>query len=232
MSAFIVAIDGPAGAGKSTTARLAAERLGFLYLDTGAMYRAITWKAIDTGVDLDDEEALGRVADATSLELEPPERGGRILVDGTDVTESIRAPEISRSVSLVARVPAVRRAMVRLQREVAGEGSLVVEGRDIGTVVFPEAEVKIYLEATLEERARRRRLEMAGRGIDQSLEDLVGEIRRRDELDSGREDSPLRRAPDAIPLDTTGMTIEDQVEAVVRRVEAERASGPGQPPQG
>ncbi len=216
---FVVAIDGPAGAGKSTTARLAAERLGFLYLDTGAMYRALTWKAAEEGVDFADEEALARLADRVRLELDPPAEGGRIRVDGEDVTEGIREPRISRSVSFVAKVPAVRRAMVRLQREVGREGAHVVEGRDIGTVVFPGADVKVFLVASLEERARRRRLELASRGVEQSLEELVGEIRRRDEIDSGREDSPLCRAPDAVPLDTTGMTIDDQVAAVVRRVE-------------
>ena len=216
---FVVAIDGPAGAGKSTTARLAAERLGFLYLDTGAMYRAITWKAAEEGLDFEDEEAVGRLAGRVRLELESPGEGGRIRVDGEDVTERIREPGISRTVSLVAKVPAVRKAMVRLQREIGRRGSFVVEGRDIGTVVFPRADVKIFLEASLEERARRRRLELASRGVELPQEDLVEEIRRRDEIDSGREDSPLCRAEDADPLDTTGMTIEEQVAAVVRRVE-------------
>jgi cytidylate kinase len=226
---LVVAIDGPAGAGKSTTARLAAERLGFLYLDTGAMYRAITWKALDRGVDLGDAEGLGRLADDTKLEMEAPSRGGRIRVDGRDVTELIRSPEISRSVSAVAAVPAVRRAMVRLQREVAGRGDVVVEGRDIGTVVFPDADVKIYLEASLAERARRRRLELAERGVEQDQAELEAEIRRRDELDSGRRDSPLRRAEDAEPLDTTGLSIEEQVREVVRRVDERRRRGPSRP---
>jgi len=213
-----VAIDGPAASGKSTTARLVAERLGFLYLDTGAMYRALTWKALETGVDPDDGEGLERMVERTRLEIVPGAGGGRIRVDGVDVTESIREPRISRQVSAVSRVPAVRRAMVRLQREIAASGGVVVEGRDIGTVVFPAAEVKIYLDASLEERARRRRRELRERGVEVTQEALVEEIRVRDELDSGREHSPLRRAEDARLLDTTGLTIPQQVDEVVRMV--------------
>jgi cytidylate kinase len=220
MSRFVVAIDGPAGAGKSTTARRVAERLGFLYLDTGAMYRALTWKALEGGIDLADEEALGELAETSRIDIDSEGRGDRLLVDGDDVTEEIRTPEVSRAVSHVAKVPAVRRAMVRLQRAIANEGRFVVEGRDIGTVVFPDADVKVYLEASLEERAERRRRELSDRGVQQTHGELVEEIRRRDEIDSGREDSPLTRADDAGPLDTTGLTIEGQVDEVVRRVRA------------
>jgi cytidylate kinase len=218
MKPFVVAIDGPAASGKSTTARLAAQRLGFVYLDTGAMYRAITWKAHREGIPARDEVALGRLARATRLELD----GEGIRVDGEDVTEAIRAPEISRTVSDVAKVPSVRRAMVALQRQVAAGGPCVVEGRDIGTVVFPDAALKVYLVASLPERARRRARELAGRGVRQPVDEIEAEIRDRDAIDSGREDSPLTRAADAVDLDTTGMTVEEQVEAVVRLVRERR----------
>ena len=215
MKHFVVAIDGPAASGKSTTARLAAERLGFVYLDTGAMYRAITWKAGREGVAPEDVAALARLAESTRLELEDD----RIRVDGDDVTDAIRAPEISRRVSDIAKVPAVRRAMVTLQRQVAARGSCVVEGRDIGTVVFPDAALKVFLVASLPERARRRARELAVQGVEQPVPEIETEIRERDAIDSGRADSPLTRAPDAVDLDTTGMTIEEQVEAVVRLVQ-------------
>ncbi len=222
MNGFVVAIDGPAASGKSTTARLVAERLGFLYLDTGAMYRAVTWKALDTGIAPDDPEALGRLAAELRLTLETTADGVHVRVDGEDVTDRIRAPEISRNVSTVARVPAVRRRMVEIQRQLGRETSCVVEGRDIGTVVFPEAPVKIFLQASIEERARRRHAELAQQGVQQGLADLEAEIARRDRMDSEREDSPLRPAPDALALDTTGLTIEAQVAEVLRVVEKTR----------
>jgi cytidylate kinase len=218
VSGFVVAIDGPAASGKSTTARLAADRLDFVYLDTGAMYRAVTWKALETGTPLEDDVALGDLAAATRVEFRRAGGAEVVLVDGEDVTERLREPRVSRAVSAVSRVPAVRQAMVRVQREIAARGPCVVEGRDIGTVVFPDAPVKIFLDASLRERARRRRAELADRGVTQSLGDLEAEIRERDAMDSGRAESPLRRAPDAILLDTTGMAIETQVEEVVRLV--------------
>jgi cytidylate kinase len=222
---FVVAIDGPAASGKSTTARQVAERLSFRHLDTGAMYRALTWKALASGVDPADRAALGALAEATAFTFSPGPSGDRLLVDGEDVAERIREPAVTRSVSLVASVPAVRRRLVRLQREIARGGPCVVEGRDIGTVVFPDAPVKIFLIASIEERARRRREELAGERP--SVEDLAEEIRRRDAMDEGREDSPLRPAPDAIPLDTTGLTVEEVVEAIVRAVRAaEGGEGP------
>lgn len=218
MSGFVVAIDGPAASGKSTTARLAAERLGFLYLDTGAMYRALTWKALERGIDVEDQAALAELAETTRLELAAGADGVHVLLDSEDVSERIRDPRVSRSVSAVARCGAVRDAMVRRQREIGSRGSVVVEGRDIGTVVFPDAPVKIFLVASLGERAERRRRELSRQGVEQSREDLVEEIRVRDEVDSAREVSPLRQADDAVLLDTTGLTVEDQVEEVVRVV--------------
>jgi cytidylate kinase len=220
VSGFVVAIDGPAASGKSTTARRVADRLDFVYLDTGAMYRAVTWKALETGTDLGDQTALGALASSIRLEFRSGESEVRVLVDGEDVTEELREPRISRAVSEVSSVPAVRRAMVRTQRNIGAEGRCVVEGRDIGTVVFPNAPVKIFLAASLEERARRRRRELSDRGVIQGLEALMEEIRTRDAMDSEREDSPLRQAEDAIVIDTTRMTIEEQVAEVVRVAQA------------
>jgi cytidylate kinase len=217
-SGFVVAIDGPAASGKSTTARLVAERLGFLYLDTGAMYRAVTWNAIEEGIALDDAAELAALANRIRLDMVPTPDGGRVLVDGADVTERIRAPSISRVVSRVSSVAGVRVALVRRQREIGRTGRIVLEGRDIGTVVFPNADVKIYLEASLDERAARRRRELRALGVEQELDELVDEIAARDRLDSEREASPLRRAADAIGLDTTGLTIEEQVDRVVEIV--------------
>lgn len=222
---FVVAIDGPAASGKSTTARLAAQRLGFLYLDTGAMYRAVTWKAMEEGIHPDDAAGLAELVARIRLDLTEDPAGPRVLVDGRDVTDGIREPRISREVSRVSRVPAVRRAMVTAQRSLGERGAVVVEGRDIGTVVFPRAAVKIFLAASIEERARRRREELRRAGLDQDLDELREEIHRRDELDSGREDSPLRQADDAVRIDTTGLTVEEQVERVVAIVRAAAAAG-------
>jgi len=212
---FVVAIDGPAASGKSTTARLVAERLGFLHLDTGAMYRAVTWKAIDGGISLEDGRALTELAARIELDVIPAPQGGRVLVDGEDVTERIRDPAVSRAVSRVATYPGVRAALVRRQREIGRGARMVLEGRDIGTVVFPNADVKVYLEASLPERAERRQRELRARGVEQTIDDLAGEIEQRDRLDSERSESPLRPAVDAIRLDTTGLSIEEQVARVV-----------------
>ena len=212
---LIIAIDGPAASGKSTTAKLAAARLGFAYLDSGAMYRAAALRAVRLGVSLDDRAALGRAAEGAAIVLSGSGRGP-VLLDGEDVTAEIRTPAVSRASSIMSAVPAVRRALVRQQREFAARGDCVVEGRDIGTVVFPDADLKVYLTASIEERARRRMVELAGRGIHGDEEAIRAEIAERDRRDSTREDSPLRKAADAVEVDTTGLTIEEQVEAVVR----------------
>ena len=211
---FVVAIDGPAASGKSTTARRVAAALGFRYLDTGAMYRALTWKVLDERLDPADETAVGALAARVHLTFAPAPDGERLLLDGEDVTDRLRAGDVTAAVSLVARVPAVRRAMVRLQREVARAGPCVVEGRDIGTVVFPGAAVKVFLVASLEERARRRRADLGSDAPD--LPALAEDLERRDAMDSGREDSPLRRAEGAVDLDTTGRSIEEIVAEIVR----------------
>ncbi|MDN5363797.1 MAG: CMP/dCMP kinase [Eubacteriales bacterium] len=216
MARGIVAIDGPAGAGKSTVARQVADRLGYLYIDTGAMYRALTWKALMLGVNLEDENALTALAANTDVALTGSGEGQRVYVDGREVTEEIRRPEVSRAVSLVARVPGVREEMMCLQRQLAAGGRVVLDGRDIGTCVLPCADCKIFLTASPEERARRRWLELKGKGYEVSFEQILAEIKERDRIDSQREVAPLKPAEDAVVIDTTGMTLPEVVEKVIR----------------
>ena len=208
----IVAVDGPAGSGKSTVSRLAAEKLGFLYLDTGAMYRAATWKVLNEGVNLNDKNAVSEIAGRMSIEF----KDGRILVDGAYVTEQIREPEVTKNVYLLADVPEVRRAMVVQQRRLGGKGGIVAEGRDIGTIVFPDAEIKIYLDASVKERAGRRYRELKEKKFEVSLEKIEEEIAQRDYRDMNREIAPLRAAEGAVVLDTTNMGIEDVVNAILK----------------
>jgi cytidylate kinase len=205
---MIVAIDGPAGAGKSTVAQALAARLGFRYLDTGAMYRALTWLAMREGVDLGRGAALGELARDHPVSFE---RGDRVVIAGIDVTASIRDPRIDRMVPVVARHPEVREVMRERQRELGEQGDVVIEGRDIGTVVAPNAAVKVYLVADRAERARRRSAERPGIGADA----LATDLRLRDESDAAR----MRPAPDAVQIDTTHLHVEDvvdQIEAMVR----------------
>jgi cytidylate kinase len=214
MSREIIAIDGPAGSGKSTTARLVAQKLRFLYLDTGAMYRAITWKALQLGVDVNNEDKLEQLAENSAITFENKGGVNRIFLDGEDVTEKIREPRVNRNVSYVSMHKQVRRILVEMQRKLGEENDLVAEGRDTTTVVFPRA-FKVYLDADLKERARRRFLELEEKQIDTSVDKQIEELSRRDRLDSQRDASPLKRDKDAVVVDTTHLTIEQQVDRVI-----------------
>lgn len=216
---MIVTIDGPAAAGKSTVARLVAERLGFLYLDTGAMYRAFTLKAVRSHADLDNEEALAELARETKIEFRKDSRENlRVFLDGEDVTGKIRGREVTSAISRIAPLAKVREQMVIRQRAFAGAGGIVVEGRDISTVVFPEAEKKFYLDAEIKERTRRRFLELKQKNESVELRQVENELAKRDEKDKSRAVGPLRKAPDAVYIDTTGLSIDEVVEEIIRRI--------------
>ncbi|MDD3652789.1 MAG: (d)CMP kinase [Desulfotomaculaceae bacterium] len=218
-----IAIDGPAGSGKSTVARRVAEELGYLYIDTGAMYRAITLKAYRAGVDFDDMDALGEVATNASVELVAgPDRSLKVLLDHEDVTEEIRSPYISRCVSLTARAPKVRKRLVELQRTMAKQGGVVMEGRDIGTVVLPDAQIKIYLMASPEERSRRRLKELSAKGYKIGLHQMQAEILERDRLDATRKIGPLTPAADAEIINCTSLSVEQVVRMITERILAGR----------
>jgi len=221
-----VAIDGPAGVGKSTIAAALAQRLGFLYFDTGVLYRAVTLAALGRGLAPDDQTALAALVGQVHIDVSPPGAAtdGRtltVLLDERDVTWAIRAPEVERSVSAVSAQPAVREALLQRQREVARRGGVIMAGRDIGTVVLPDADLKLYLEATPRERARRRALEEHGRGLDRPFPEVLGDIAQRDDLDEHRAISPLRPADDAVRLDTEGQGIP----AVLATIDAILARG-------
>lgn len=211
----VIAIDGPAGSGKSTTAKLVAKRLGFTFIDTGAMYRALTLKALRNGLDLTKESEILSLTGETNIELSHKTERLRVLLDGEDVTEEIRNLSVSKNVAKVAALPGVRTWLVQLQRQIGSRGNVVAEGRDVGTVIFPNAKLKIFLVASIEERAKRRFKELADKNEHVDLDQLTAEINKRDELDSSRASGPLKRAEDAIDLDTTNLTIEQQVDFIV-----------------
>lgn len=219
---IIVAIDGPAGAGKSTLARRVAERLGYMYIDTGAMYRAIALWALRTSTELSDMHRLDQLAREAKLELID---GGRILLNSEDVSEQIRSPEVSDAASKVSAVPAVRRALLVVQRSIAETRSVVMEGRDIGSVVFPDAQVKIYLDADPAERAKRRTIDLDRRGEHPDERQVLAKLKERDQRDRARAEAPLMQAPDAELIDSTGLTIDQVEEAVLRVVRARTSNG-------
>jgi cytidylate kinase len=215
MSKLIIAIDGPVGSGKSTVARRVADLLGYVYLDSGAMYRAVAWKALRDRVPLDSENALTAVASATRIDLLSGEGGFRVLVDGADVTRQVRSPEVAQAASKIAVIAGVRSVLVAEQRRAAKGGGVVMEGRDIGTVVFPDAGLKIFLDASVEVRAERRRLEHEQKGEHMGFAEVLEEVRQRDRRDRGRAVSPLVRAHDSVYVDNTAMSAEESARLIV-----------------
>lgn len=221
MKKIVVAIDGPAGAGKSTIAKLAAEKLGYAYIDTGAMYRSVAWKFLQTGKAF-DEDFISGLSKTMLIDFKPEAKINRVFVDGTEVTDAIRTPEVTAIVSRVAAIGAVREAMVDQQRRMGEAGGVLMDGRDIGTVVFPNAQLKIFLTASVEERARRRYAEMVAKGQQVDLQQLQADIAERDKQDSERPISPLRQAEDALLLDTSDMGISEVTDRILQLVQ-ERA---------
>ena len=217
----VIAIDGPAAAGKSTIARRLAERLGFTYIDTGAMYRAVALWARRQNVDPADMHRMEQLAIAAGIELSPE----RIALNGEDVTDAIRTPEVSSGASKIAVIPGVRRAMVAKQREIGERSSVVMEGRDIGTVVFPNAQVKVFLDANPDERVRRRCEEMRAKGEAVHAGQLAAQMKERDLRDSTRADAPLAQAPDAVYLDSTALGIEEVIETILKIVRSRVSNG-------
>jgi cytidylate kinase len=221
MKPLIIAIDGPSGAGKGTVARGLAAALGYRHVDSGAMYRAVGWKALADGIALEDEDAVAGLAARCRIVVST----AQVTIDGHDVTRAIRTPEIDRAAAAVARLPGVRAVLVQAQRELGGSGGVVMEGRDIGTVVFPGADVKIYLDASPEERARRRASDPAHSGGPVAVSEVATMLTERDRSDSTRTVSPLYAAPDAIVIDTTGKSVESVVSEVLVIVKHVMANG-------
>ncbi len=215
MRRLIIAIDGPSGAGKGTVARAIAAQLGYRHVDSGAMYRAVAWKSLRANIPLDSESDVARVAEASRIDISST----HVTIDDVDVTREIRTPEIDRAAASVARLPGVRTVLVARQRAMGEGGGIVMEGRDIGTVVFPRADVKVYLDASAEERARRRASDPAHTGGPAAVSEVATLLTERDRLDSTRATSPLYAAPDAVFIDTTGRSVEDVVKDVMRMVD-------------
>ena len=219
----IVAIDGPAGAGKSTLARRVADKLGFVYINSGAMYRAVALWALRIGANLSDMHKLEQLAKAAKIELTPG--SGQVFLNGEDVTEAIREARVSDAASQISMVPGVRRALLALQRTMAEQNSVVMEGRDIGSVVFPKAQVKIFLDAEANERARRRTLELERDGLAADVQSVANQITERDNRDRKRKEAPLVQAPDAELIDTTGLSLDQVEEIVLKLIRARTSNG-------
>jgi cytidylate kinase len=207
-----ITIDGTAGSGKSTTAREVAKRLGYIYLDTGAMYRAVTLAALRAEVDPDDTASLSELMEVTEVHIDGE---NRVWLNGEDITRDIRDPQVDSLVSIISAIPLVRDKLVAMQRKIGEKGGLVCEGRDIGTVVFPEAELKIYMDADLSERARRRRKELEEKDVYLNQQEVMESLLKRDKIDGSRSHSPLRVPQDAVVIDTSGLTVEEEIERVL-----------------
>ena len=219
---MIIAIDGPAGSGKSTAAKGLAERLGFTYLDSGAMYRAFTWKACSAGIDFSDKEGLIKLLDKTSIRIDCSADGSEIFVDGVNVTGEIRQPSITENIHHVSGLEFVRKKMVKLQRDFARGKDIVAEGRDMCTVVFPDADKKIYMDADIRERAKRRHSELETCDDRSDIDNVAEDLSQRDHRDSTRQFAPLKRVPDAFYLDTTNMNAEGVVDILIKEIGREQ----------
>ena len=210
-----IAVDGPAGAGKSSIAKAIAHELGFVYIDTGAMYRAIGLAAVRKGIDTKDQQSVISILDQVQIELQHDQHGQQIYLDGENVSQEIRMPEISVAASNVAVIPAVRLKLVELQRILAKQGNVIMDGRDIGTYVLPDAQIKIFLTASVEARARRRHAELMEKGIASTLEDVTIDMKYRDQNDSGRDFAPLKPADDSILVDSTDMSLQETIDKIL-----------------
>lgn len=223
MKKIIVAIDGPSGSGKSTVAKRLAGRLGYMYIDTGAMYRAVALQAKRDSIDINDSAALIGLCESVKLEFVPDNGGLRTILNGEDVSEAIRTPEMSMAASDISARKEVRQALLSLQRRMGENGGVVLEGRDVGTVIFPNAEAKFFLDASLEERGKRRYKELAAKGMDVTLEQTIEDVRKRDINDSSREIAPLKMADDAVLVDSTNLNIEEVVEKMIEVIKSREA---------
>ncbi len=219
---MIIAIDGPAGSGKSTAAKGLAERLGFTYLDSGAMYRAFTWKVYSSGVDFSDREELFKLLDKTDIRIECSADGSEVFVDGVNVTTEIRQPSITENIHHISGLDFVRKKMVELQKDFARGRDIIAEGRDMCSVVFPDADKKIYMDADVKERAKRRHSELRAFNDEGSMDNVIEDIVQRDHRDSTRQFAPLKREPDALYLDTTSLDAEDVIDILIKEIEKEQ----------
>jgi len=217
MSKIIIAIDGPAGSGKSTIAKMVAERLNYTYLDTGAMYRAITYLALQNGI-VDDENAVNKLVEGLDVTLNFKDGVTHVFVNGSELTEHIRTPEVNSKVSEIATMAFVRKELVRMQQSMGKVGNVVAEGRDTTTVVFPDADVKVFLDATVEVRAERRHKEYLEKGVKIDIEEVIENIRKRDRIDSGRKASPLRKAENSIEVDSSNISVEEEFEILLENI--------------